>query len=56
LDGSEDKPVPANASDGKPEAPGKVELQPVAKDDEIRQRITNILKTTSWFGELKVTV
>jgi len=56
LDGSEDNPVPAKAPDGKPELPGKVEVQPVAKDDEIRQRIANILKTTSWFGEPKVTV
>jgi small conductance mechanosensitive channel len=56
LDGSEDKPVPAKAPYGKPELPGKVEVQPVAKDDEIRQRIADILKTTSWFGEPKVTV
>ncbi|MFO7557128.1 MAG: mechanosensitive ion channel family protein [Desulfobacterales bacterium] len=46
----------AKAADGKPEPPGKVEVQPVAKDDEIRQRIADILKTTSWFGEPKVTV
>ena len=56
LDSGEDKPVPAKAPDGKPEPPGKVEVQPVAKDDEIRQRIADILKTTSWFGEPKVTV
>jgi len=56
LDGSEDKPVLAKAPDGKPEPPGKVEVQPVAKDDEIRQRIADILKTTGWFGEPKVTV
>ncbi len=56
LDGSEDTPVPAKAPDGKPEPPGKVEVQPVAKDDEIRQRIADILKTTSWFGEPRVTV
>lgn len=48
--------MPAQALDGKPEFPGKVEVQPVAKDDEIRQRIADILKTTSWFGEPKVTV
>ncbi|MFO7560382.1 MAG: mechanosensitive ion channel family protein [Desulfobacterales bacterium] len=56
IDGSEDKPIPAKAPDGKPELPGKVEVQPVAKDDEIRRRIADILKTTSWFGEPKVTV
>lgn len=49
-------PVPATASDGKPEPPGKVEVQPVAKDDAIRKRIADILKTTSWFGDPKVTV
>lgn len=54
--GSEDKSVPAQALDGKPELPGKVEVQPVAKDDQIRQRIANILKTTSWFGEPEVSV
>ncbi|MDD2318247.1 MAG: mechanosensitive ion channel family protein, partial [Desulfobacterales bacterium] len=48
--------MPAKAPDGKPEPPGKVEVQPVAKDDEIRQRIADILKTTSWFGEPRVTV
>ena len=56
LDGSEDKPVPAKTPDGKPEPPGKVEVQPFAKDDEIRQRIADILKTTGWFGEPKVNV
>lgn len=54
--GSEDKPVPAKAPDGNPGAPGKVEVQPVAKDGEIRQRIANILEATSWFREPKVTV
>lgn len=56
LDGSENKPLPAQAPDGKPESPGKVEVQPVAKDDAIRKRIANILKTTSWFGDPKVMV
>jgi small-conductance mechanosensitive channel len=56
MDGGEDKPVPAKAPDGKPEAPGKVEVQPVAKDDEIRQRIADILETTGWFGAPSVTV
>jgi len=53
---SEEKPVPTIASDGRPEAPGKVEVQPFAIDGKIRQRIVNILKTTGWFGEPKVTV
>ena len=55
IDG-EDTSLPATASDGKPEQPGKVAVEPVAKDDQIRQRIANILKTTTWFGEPKVTV
>ncbi|HUG99071.1 MAG TPA: mechanosensitive ion channel family protein [Gammaproteobacteria bacterium] len=54
--GSEDKPVPAKAPDGKPESPGKVEVQPVARDDAIRQRIADILETTGWFGEPEVSV
>jgi small conductance mechanosensitive channel len=56
LFGIEDKPLPAKSPDGKPELPGKVEVQPVARDDEIRQRIADILKTTTWFGEPVVTV
>jgi small-conductance mechanosensitive channel len=56
LNGSEDKSVPTKAPNGKPEPPGKVEVQPVAQDDEIRQRIADILKTTGWFGEPKVSV
>ena len=44
------------SADGKAESPGKVEVQPVAGDDEIRRRITNILRVTSWFGEPDVTV
>ena len=42
--------------DGKSESPGKVEVQPVARDDEIRQRLADILKATGWFGEPGVTV
>lgn len=56
LFGSGDTPVPAKVPDGKPESPGKVEVQPVAKDEAIRQRIADILETTSWFSEPKVTV
>jgi small conductance mechanosensitive channel len=56
LDGSDERPVPTKAPDGMPEFPGKVEVQPVVKDDEIAQRITDILETTGWFGEPRVTV
>lgn len=55
IDG-EDTPLPVKASDGKLEQPGKVEVKSVARDDQIRQRIANILETTTWFGEPKVTV
>jgi small-conductance mechanosensitive channel len=56
LFGSEDRPAQAKVPDGKPESPGKVDVRPVAKDDEIRQRIADILVATSWFGEPQVTV
>ena len=39
-----------------PEGPGKVEIEPVAKDDEIEQRIADILETTGWFGGSSVAV
>lgn len=44
------------APDGKPEQPGKVEVQPVAGDSEIRKRITDILKTTGWYDNPRVKV
>jgi small conductance mechanosensitive channel len=56
LDNREDRPVPAKAPDGKPESPGKVDVRPVARDDQIRQRIADILETTGWFGEPEVSV
>ncbi|MCG5511444.1 mechanosensitive ion channel family protein [Ectothiorhodospira lacustris] len=54
--GSEDRPVRSSAPDGTPEPPGRVEVQRVAKDDQIRQRITDILRATNWFSEPEVTV
>jgi small conductance mechanosensitive channel len=54
--GGDEKPVPAKVFEGKPEAPGRVEIQPVAKDDQIRQRIADILETTNWFGDPTVSV
>jgi small conductance mechanosensitive channel len=54
--GSAEKPVPTKAPDGKPEPPGRVEVQPVAKDDQIRQRLADILHTTGWFGAPEVAV
>lgn len=55
LGGSDERPAPPKALD-RPEAPGRVEVQPAAKDDEIKQRIADILKATSWFVEPQVTV
>jgi small conductance mechanosensitive channel len=56
FDGSETGSAPAKSPDGGPESPGKVEVQPVAKDDAIGRRIADILETTNWFGEPEVTV
>lgn len=51
-----DPPVPTKPPEGKPDAPGKVEVKPAADDDEIGQRIADILAVTGWFGEAEVTV
>ncbi len=37
-------------------APTKVEVQPVAQDDEIRRRIQSVLEATGWFVEPRVQV
>jgi small conductance mechanosensitive channel len=55
-DDGEDRPVPATSPDVKRASPGKVEIEPVARDDEISQRIADILVTTRWFGEPMVSV
>ncbi|CAN5622929.1 hypothetical protein BH24ACI3_BH24ACI3_05510 [soil metagenome] len=51
-----DQPTPAPEPGTKPEAPQKVEVTAVVDDDEIRQRIEEILQATGWFSELRVTV
>ena len=56
LVASQDEPIPAQASEGEPGPPGKVEVQPQVTDGEIRQRLADILKTTGWFGEPGVSV
>jgi small conductance mechanosensitive channel len=56
LFGSEDEPVPTKAPEGNPVAPGKVEVLPVALDEEIAQRILDILRATNWFTEPTVAV
>lgn len=53
---SQDQPVEVTTPDGRPEPPGKVEVQPVAQDEEIGQRIADILKTTGWFRQSEVNV
>ncbi len=52
----EPESAPSISQAGKHEPPGKVEVQPIADDDRIGQRITDILITTSWFGEPRVIV
>lgn len=39
-----------------PNAPAKVDVQPVARDDEIRIRLLRILTATDWFDEPRVRV
>ncbi len=55
-DSSQDTPVSASAPDGSTDAPNRVELDPVATDEKIRQRITDILQTTGWFSKPSVSV
>ncbi|CAN5691077.1 mechanosensitive ion channel family protein [soil metagenome] len=38
------------------EAPDKVEVQPVAHDEQIAERLVNILRSTEWFTTPKVSV
>lgn len=56
ADESEQQSVPVEAPSAVYEAPGKVDVQPVAQDAAIRQRLTDILETTNWFGTPQVTV
>ncbi len=51
-----DQSTPAAEPGTKPEAPQKVEVKAVVPDDEIRQRIEEILQATGWFSELQVSV
>ena len=38
------------------EAPGQVQVQPTAQDDEIRQRLEDILQATNWYVDPQVAV
>jgi len=43
-------PIPTSpGSQATLEAPGKINVQPTARDEEIRQRIQSILEATGWF-------
>ncbi|MCG6117571.1 MAG: mechanosensitive ion channel [Aquimonas sp.] len=52
----QDQSVPAKAPDGLSAPPERVDVQPVAKDEEIQRRLQSILATTGWFGGPGVTV
>jgi small conductance mechanosensitive channel len=53
-------PVTTKSSDDSdatpPQAPARVEVEPQARDDEIRQRLQRILEATSWFQQPSVRV
>jgi osmotically-inducible protein OsmY len=42
--------------DDTPQAPKEVDVQPVARDAEIRDRLLNILRATTWFENPRVEV
>lgn len=46
---------PGDSVDAKP-APKQVEVKPIARDDEIEDRLVRILNATDWFRETQVTV
>jgi len=50
---NEKEAVNADA-DAKPEAPDKVEVQPVARDSEIAKRLSEIIAATNWFIDAEV--
>jgi len=49
------KPIPAEGKAG-PKAPATVEVQPIARDNEIRDRLEGILQATRWFEGASVRV
>jgi len=55
------QPSPAGSAAGKtpagaPTTPDKVDVQPLAKDDQIEERLARILKATHWFYDTTVAV
>ncbi|MEZ4615966.1 MAG: mechanosensitive ion channel family protein [Caldilineaceae bacterium] len=51
-----DTPTAAENADTAPTAPNQVDVQPVARDDEIASRLSNILVATEWFTAPEVMV
>ncbi len=51
-------PLPAPSTDAETElaAPAQVDVQPVARDEEIAQRLLTILQATEWFSNPQVSV
>lgn len=51
-------PLPTNtpAAEELPEAPAQVDVQPVAQDNQIDERLTGILQATEWFVAPRVAV
>jgi small conductance mechanosensitive channel len=49
-------PTVATAKEDLSLAPAKVDVKPIARDDEIRQRLQSVLDATDWFTETEVRV
>ncbi|MBE0545126.1 MAG: mechanosensitive ion channel [Verrucomicrobia bacterium] len=49
-------PAPATAKEELSLAPAKVDVKPVARDEEIRQRLQSVLEATDWFTAPEVRV
>ena len=49
-------PSEAEQQDDTPQAPKEVDVQPVARDEQIRDRLLSILQATTWFEEPQVDV
>ena len=57
LLGQDQNPSDADSdTEASPTAPEAVEVDPIATDDEIKTRLTDILAATEWFGAVDVTV
>jgi small-conductance mechanosensitive channel len=56
VPGQESKPPAATPTAGGPAAPEKVEIIPAAHDDEIAQRLLEILNATGWFTDPQISV